>query len=549
MKKVLAVFLILLLAAGGMFFYLMNRPSSKISTKYNGFHFISEDEDIDNSDFDRIDGQYYLSLDYIVSHIDDKVHYDEKEKTVIFTNKTGTSYFTVDQSEGFKNGKVELRDPVIIKEGKVMVPIEAFIYDYPVDLRFIKERNVLLLDRTNVEYATGKARGEKIPLREEPSKSSPRITYLDGEVYVYGETGKWYKVRQKNGFAGYILKDDLDVNFPENPFESPKDEKKEALLKEPLNLTWDYTYGKETPARLAAIRKIPGVNKICPTWFSIKSGQGDLIDRGSKEYVEKYRSFGIDTWAYLDNSFDPEITHEALSSPSTRRKIINGVMDLLHKYDLKGINIDFEHTKIEDRDNITQFMRELAATLHLEDIIVSIDVTPQISTDISKEPYHRKELAEVCDFIMLMAYDQHWASSPEAGSVAEYKWVEGNLNNLFRQIPMEKLVLCVPLYTRIWNVNGGKVSSKTASMSDAAAFVARNGLSPVWLDEAKQFYAETPTEKIWLEEIQSLGYKVSLVNKYNLAGVASWRLGFETPDVWPEIAEILKKKNVDKQGV
>ena len=49
--------------------------------------------------------------------------------------------------------------------------------------------------------------------------------------------------------------------------------------------------------------------------------------------------------------------------------------------------------------------------------------------------------------------------------------------------------------------------------------------------------------KIWIEDANSLEKKVSLVNKYNLAGVGSWRLGFETQNIWDVISKELDKTN------
>ena len=128
-----------------------------------------------------------------------------------------------------------------------------------------------------------------------------------------------------------------------------------------------------------------------------------------------------------------------------------------------------------------------------------------------------------------MSYDQHWASSEEAGSVAQYKWVEGSINVLFRNIPNRKMILGVPLYTRLWKDSNGKVTSKTISMSEVANIIASKGLNP--------------TYKIWIEDANSIEKKVSLVNKYNLAGVGSWRLGFETQNIWDVISKELEKTN------
>ena len=285
---------------------------------------------------------------------------------------------------------------------------------------------------------------------------------------------------------------------------------------------------------------------IIPTWFSIRNENGDMIDRGNQNYIKKYNEMGVDVWAYLDNSFDPDITHKALSNKETRKKIINKTLELCNKYNMKGINIDFEHTYVDDRDNITAFVEELRESAG-DNFIITVDVTPQISSDVTKEPYDRKALSEISDYIVVMAYDQHWASSDESGSVAQYKWVEGSINVLFKNIPNKKMILGVPLYTRLWKESGGKVTSKTISMDDVANLIASKDLKPTWDKESQQNYIEYEengsTYKIWIEDANSIEKKVSLVNKYNLAGVGSWRLGFETNNIWDVISKELDKTN------
>lgn len=213
---------------------------------------------------------------------------------------------------------------------------------------------------------------------------------------------------------------------------------------------------------------------------------------------------------------------------------------------MKGINIDFEHTKVEDRDNITAFVSEFREKAG-DDFIITVDVTPQISSDVTKEPYDRKALAEISDYVVVMAYDQHWGSSDEAGSVAQYKWVEGSINVLFRNVANRKMILGVPLYTRLWKESNGKVTSKTISMGEVANIIASKGLKPTWDKESQQNYVEYEENgaiyKIWIEDANSLEKKVSLVNKYNLAGVGSWRLGFETQNIWDVITKELDKTN------
>ena len=53
-------------------------------------------------------------------------------------------------------------------------------------------------------------------------------------------------------------------------------------------------------------------------------------------------------------------------------------------------------------------------------------------------------------------------------------------------------------------------------------------------------YTEGSSKKqIWIEDIDSLKAKVSLINENNLAGVASWQKGMETEEVWQMLKEEL----------
>ncbi|MFR2892341.1 glycosyl hydrolase family 18 protein, partial [Peptoniphilus grossensis] len=501
-------------------------------------------KDIDKDDFSIEDGMIYLSLDYIKKYLDENISYDKASGEVRIENEHANKTLKLNEYQAkFNSGTIDLRAPVIEKNGKIMLPIEAFIYDYNVSLRYNKDIRLLLLDYRDKEYDLTKTKKETL-LREDASRRSPIIKKLpEGEkLYVYDEESKYYVVRMPEGYAGYVLKSDVDENFEKFTLASAT----KNISKSPINLTWDYTYAEHSDEKVEQIKDIKGLDVIIPTWFSIRNGNGDMIDRGNLNYIKKYNDLGIEVWAYLDNSFDPDITHEALSNENTRKKIIDKTLELCRKYKMKGINIDFEHTKIEDRDNITAFVREFRENAG-EDFIVTVDVTPQISSDVTKEPYDRKALAEISDYIVVMSYDQHWASSEEAGSVAQYKWVEGSINVLFRNIPNRKMILGVPLYTRLWKDSNGKVTSKTISMSEVANIIASKGLNPTWDKESQQNYVEYQengaTYKIWIEDANSIEKKVSLVNKYNLAGVGSWRLGFETQNIWDVISKELEKTN------
>lgn len=541
MKKFFIGIFILLALAAGLFFFVENRGNNKQSDMYEGLSFLYEDKLVDKKDYYRQeDGQLYISYDFIKENIDKNINFNESENKVYINNSKGSKVLPLDSKQAnFSGHKVILRSPVKKIDGKLMLPIESFIYDYNFDLRYDKDNKSYVLDNLSISHKIATTTTD-VNLREMSKKRSKLIKKVpkNSQVFLYDQENSYYRVREYNGYAGYVHKDYLD-NITEIP---PHELNTQA--KKPLNITWDYTYAGHSEDKIANIKNIPGVDIIIPTWFSIMNGNGDLIDRGNIDYVNRYRAMGINVWGYLDNSFDAEITNKALSNENSRKKIIDKTIELCKKYGMKGLNIDFEGFKISDRDLFTTFVKELSEKAKSENIMISVDVTPQISSDVTKEPYDRKALAEICDLVVIMAYDQHWSSSEKSGSVAEYPWVEGSINVLFKSIPRDKMILGVPLYSRLWCEKNGKVSSKAISMDQTNNIIGSKGLTPKWNDECGQFYVEfnegDALYKIWLEEKNSLALKTSLVNKYKLRGIASWRLGFETFDIWDAINNEIK---------
>ena len=59
--------------------------------------------------------------------------------------------------------------------------------------------------------------------------------------------------------------------------------------------------------------------------------------------------------------------------------------------------------------------------------------------------------------------------------------------------------------------------------------------------------SETATEYLWMEEEKSLGLKMDLIRKYDLAGTAGWKLGLESPEIWDVIQWDSKRRKNRKR--
>lgn len=310
----------------------------------------------------------------------------------------------------------------------------------------------------------------------------------------------------------------------------------------PVELVWDWQAPGEKPSTLAREKKLPGITVLSPSWFVIRDTDGHIEEKNaSLDYAPQAHAKGYRVWALITNGFDPDLTHGLLDNPAGRKNAAEGLLALARKYQLDGINLDFENIRAEDSDRLTAFVGEIAGPLRQEGYTVSIDVTVPSDNGNWSRCYDRKALSGQVDYVMLMAYDEHHRLSKVAGSVASLPWVERGIRKTLEEVPAEKLVLGMPLYMRDWKEENGNVSAKTLSMPGARKLIAEKGLVPAWRSEEAQYYFEYREQgvlhRVWQEDARSLALKNALISRYNLAGSAYWRKGLEDQEVWEILAD------------
>lgn len=550
MKKFALYFIAIVLFAGiigGAFYYKKYVTTNKEVISYSDeLYLIVEENEIEREEavifYNDI---LYFSFPVVKDYIDPNIYFDEEEEILIITSKERVLRYKVDEDKASVNSKEFFIDNEIKKiDDKIYIPIDILMKYYEVDISYYDNTKAVVLDYSNIYYLPGEIIMEGAVIRTDLSIKSPIINNnlpLGSIVYIYAEYESWYKVRTMDGIPGFIEKKYLKINYSKDLFKVEIPKKDIFKKKDLINLTWDYTY--RTVTNTDNIRVLPGVNVISPTWFSIMDKDGDILDKGSKEYVKKYNDLGYEIWALVDNDFNPELTHEILSKSSLRENLINSLLKIYIDYGFQGINLDFENVHLKTKDYLTQFVRELYPVFREAGITVSMDVTGMSTSENWSLFYDRKRLSETVDYMILMAYDQHWASSPVPGSVAQYTWVEKSILGVLDYIPNNKLILGVPFYTRLWLEKEGKTSSKAISMDTANKFINENNVKLIWDEKSLQYYGEVEREdtlyKIWLENAKSLEMKASLIHKYSLAGIASWRKGFETEDIWDSLDRAL----------
>ena len=347
---------------------------------------------------------------------------------------------------------------------------------------------------------------------------------------------EWSKVRTEDGFIGYI---------PNKAIGDTWTEKDSSLFLEPLYssialdekicLAWHQVTSEEANKALEGlIAGTKGVNVIAPTWFALTDNEGSYHSFADQEYVDTAHEKGMQVWAVLDNFNRGEnVNSEILfARTSVRKELIARLIEEVKAYGIDGINLDIEGIKPEAGPHYVQFIRELSVSCRKEGIILSVDnYVPTAYTAF----YNRAEQGRVADYVIIMAYDEHYAGG-EAGSVSSLSYVKKGIEDTLGEIPREKVVCALPFYTRVWTEDGDKTTSSAFGISAAREWVEENQVKLYWQEELGQYYGELDTEDglklIWLEDETSLGLKMELIKKENLAGVACWKLGFEPESIW-----------------
>lgn len=373
------------------------------------------------------------------------------------------------------------------------------------------------------------------------SESENSITLAAGEqVFVGGETTNYYKISDFDNNVYYVSKNDItveDLDLSTVDFYAPRKNKYKQSANEKINVAWQYV-NEVTPDAPA---RTDGVDILAPTWFRlIVEGGGAVTNSADKGYTDLCHSRGFMVWATITNNMSEKgstnFTEKMFSDSSIQKKAIAQYLFYSCLYDVDGINIDFEDLKDSHANGFTAFTKELRSYTERQGLNLSVDTLVPKPWTVE---YDRDELAKYVDYLAVMSYDEHYAGSTVPGSVSSLPFViEAIEGCLDEGVPAEKLLMGVPMYTRVWVVDGsGKIVSNSAvTMIRMNEILSEKNLTPTYLKKEMQNYVEYPasggTARVWIEDQTSITNRLALVNKYDIAGSACWQFSQGTNDIW-----------------
>lgn len=546
--------LIVLVGAAGVVSFLINRYKPGTEYMAGNEYFNLTDENsvalIQNGELLEeqavlIGGEPYAAYTYVESQLNSCFYWDEETKGILLTTSGGVQTLLPGDAAVAKTPGGQ---PAVQQEsdGTVYISLDVVKEYTDLDYAYYSDPNRVVIrnEWDGVEQAT--VQSDTAQVRQKGGiKSLILADVQKGDTLLYLENlDNWCKVMTADGYTGYIQTEDISEPEAIEARTAKKDSYERITRDHKINLVWHQSTSTESNDAMAEMTaEMTGVNVISPTWFSVTDETGTISSLASADYVKLAHDAGREVWGLIDNFNEAFDETTDLAYASVRSRIIEQLLAEAASCGMDGINVDFENLKEAGIPHYLQFLRELTSAAHTQNLVVSVDTpVPQAYTMY----YQRGEQARFVDYMIVMAYDEHFAGSEEAGSVSSLPFVQQAVEEMTRVMPADQVICGIPFYTRVWTEKFGQsaITSEVLGMDGTKNYAKENQMTETWDASLGQNVATVETSDarytIWMEDEQSMEEKLKVIQSADLAGVAEWKLGFERADVWSLISEYIE---------
>lgn len=515
-----------------------------------------------------LDGVVYLSLDTVKDYINNRFYWDTNENLLRYTTATDLVSVPAESTSYTITKDSHSSDHILVKADTETAYIAIdFVKTYSdFSYEIFESPNRVVLTTAWGDYTTTTAKKDT-ELRILGGIKSPILCDIPKgeELTVLEELETWTEVITNDGIIGYVKSKNLGSKSTKTLTSEYVPEEFTHIKKDfEINMAWHQVFNRTANNDISTVlSSTKGLNVISPSWFYLKDENGGIGSLASNDYVNYCHQHNVEVWALVSNfgAADQGLTTPNLTTilthTSSRDNLVNNLISAAIQYNLDGINIDFESVDPAVEDSYIQFIRELSLKCANNGIVLSVDnYVPTAYTAF----YARAEQALFADYVVIMAYDEHYVGS-EPGSVASIGWVTEGIENTMKEVPADQIILGMPFYARVWSLtpadgesapeDGAAVDSFTnydigcysASMAEQKRLATANGVTPVWSDEVGQYYVEYENGgsiyQIWMEDAASIEQKLKVMDSFRLAGGAFWKLGLEQSSVWDTIIKYI----------
>ena len=567
--------LLILLAVIGAGVYLLIPSKNRVS--HNQYFGLEDDNqyglivnseivDITNGAPFEENGVWYLPFSTLYYEISDAFYYDGlallyTDPLQTYSAAPGESFYT--DSDGIKYTLTY--QPCYFKDGSLCIALDYLkLMDYSYYTVDDTMKSIWVFNDWSEQPRASLLKDTKARTQA-GIKNDIVASLATGDVVTVLEQGaSWSQVQTQTGLIGYVqnkMLGEITEEAKAVPDGRPLPKYTNIAMDEMVVMGWHQVFSESGYSQLDdIISTAKGMNVICPTWFTIKDNDGNIQNLGEKKYVTKAHKAGLQVWVMLDDINISTDGLQVFGTTSHRKTLIAAVIDAVKELGADGINLDVETIKSDVGPSYIQFIRELSAACRKEKLVLSVDnYSPMPHTAF----YDRTQQGQVVDYVVVMAYDEHYVKGPEAGSTSSLAFVKQSAERTIAEVK-EKVIVGLPFYSRLWcetpadsesdktdnsqvfvdNSDGTYdsknskylLSSKGVSMEGENNIIREHDLSLTWLDDVGQFYTEYEENgswyRLWVEDENSMDLKMQAACSYEPGGVAFFKLNMENQETW-----------------
>ncbi|WP_158884429.1 glycosyltransferase [Rhodanobacter sp. L36] len=290
-------------------------------------------------------------------------------------------------------------------------------------------------------------------------------------------------------------------------------------------------------------RALPTLDWVIPTWMSLSTDKAigtkpageDMalhtdVDAKALNYIRAQKP-STPILPLLQNAtggnWDGPGLARMLANPAMRATRIAQVVAFIDANKFQGVTIDFEEVPETSQKDLKAFLNELndAFDPHGWGIVLSVP--------FDDPAWDYAGYADIVDFELLMAYDQHWAGK-EPGSIAAQDWFESTLEKRMKVLDSDQTIIAIGGYGYDW-AKGQNADTLTfqdtmdrASDADADVTFDPDTQNPHFS------YSEDNgiSHQVWFLDGVTAFNQIHAADDYKPYGYALWRLGSEDPSIW-----------------
>lgn len=316
-------------------------------------------------------------------------------------------------------------------------------------------------------------------------------------------------------------------------------------------------------------RLTSAVNVLAPTWLYVSQNEnetvlldttqmGDSVDYAG--YVQQANKDQIQVWAGVVCQ-DEAQTDAVLTQDDVNDAFVTKISEFVQASGVNGVNLYFPALNSENRDAFSALVFKVRTAL-AEGVMLNVCVSFASggTAETQSSAYDYVTLADTCDHLLLMAFEQYGLFSETAGPICGYEWLSSNAAKMLTMVPSSKMVLILPFYGRDFRFNE---SGEALWLSDPAqgpvvsyVQIEELYLQNQYYDSNEQLITSAETlvgemwdetyhtaytkftdtngvmHVIWYDNAQSMTDKASIAIEYGFAGVGAYENAYSDATLW-----------------